>query len=204
MADKFGTDAGIQLINPSIIQIKAKAQFHPFCSSCDGSIGRKYLFVLENAIEWNVPMAFCCIPPNCLCPGSDSVRKMYFDRGVWDQQACAWQFHILNGAPSMFANNPKQVCFCTDCCECWNNYTACHFPSLCGDKLSVIPAETCCCCIPTRATWCTNCCGLCGTKSGEPLLFYPFMNCLLPGSGEQLASTINETREAWKARTGKK
>lgn len=98
----------------------------------------------------------------------------------------------------------KYVCCCMDCCECYNDFNAMHFASCCGDKLRYTPWESVCCGLcSARATACSNCCGLCGPKTGEPLVYCTLVTCLMAGSGEQLATAINNGRAAWSARTMK-
>lgn len=94
---------------------------------------------------------FCTITPNACCPGDDSIRKTYFDRGVFDRQSCYWKCGWYNGPHSFHSNESKmlsiislihkqdsndtnqintfdikvkQVCCCVDCCDCWNQYVS--------------------------------------------------------------------------------
>jgi hypothetical protein len=91
-----------------------------------------------------------------------------------------------------------------DCCECWNQYQACSIPCCCGDSITYTPYGSACCGLcPARATACSNCCGLCGKKTGEPLFSLTLVSGLVPGSGEQLVTSIDHARASWSARTNK-
>lgn len=105
----------------------------------------------------------------------------------------------------MLYSSVKNVCFCMDCCECWDNYVdGCHYPGYCGDRVRVLSSEYVCICIPTRSNCCCNCMGLCGPKTGEPLTcaLTPVARFLRIGTGPQLAQALEGARAAWKARTG--
>eukprot|EP00981_Chlorochromonas_danica_P003741 scaffold686_cov177-Ochromonas_danica.AAC.25 len=162
---------------------------------------RKYLYVLENGYERSHPGGFS---GNCCCAGADGIHKSYFDRGAYDQQNCLWKIGFFNGAPMVYPNNITYVCFCTDCSPFWNNCFECYWPSMCGDRVRVLPADRSCWCIPLRACFCHNCCGLCGPKTGEPLpsCSYTFDTSLKLGTGGGFAQAIESARAAWKARTG--
>ena len=73
----------------------------------------------------------------------------------------------------------------------------------CGEKVSFVPFKTYCFCCPSRACWLHNCFGLCGPKSGEPLLLVPFAYHLLKGEGFKLAKQLDNSRSEWCVRTGK-
>lgn len=91
-----------------------------------------------------------------------------------------------------------------DCPSFCNDLLACYFPWCCGDRLYYTPFHSCCCGFcSAKGTGVTNLCGLCGTKTGEPLIYCPWMMCLMRGSGEQLSNAINEARLAWSHRTNK-
>ena len=89
-----------------------------------------------------------------------------------------------------------------DCPECYNDYVACHYSCCCNDRIYYTPFDSCCCGFcSSRATACTNYCGLCGPKTGEPICVINFISGLLVGSGESLSIAINNARHAWSART---
>jgi len=67
----------------------------------------RYLNVMENSIIENIPTAFCCIPPNCFCPGTDYITMTYFDRGLWDEQSCADRMYCVSGGPKFHSNARK-------------------------------------------------------------------------------------------------
>ena len=173
---------------------------------CDGSRKRKYFHVLENAYEGNTPVAcplLPCVPPNCCCPGFDCIGKQYFDRGVYDQQDCSRSIGCVAGAPYMVGEARKFVCFCTDCPHSVNICCdgMCCDPCF-GERVRIVPFETCCFCCSTRASACTNYCGLCGPKSGEPTLLFGFLDCLETGEGLRVMEAFNNGRQQWSARTG--
>eukprot|EP01039_Chlorochromonas_danica_P008581 gene8581-9454_t len=206
---QYGYHTSIQTVNGNNIQIAYKAQYDYFCcsffcgqyDSCLLDRSRKYLYVLENGYERSHPGG---CSGNVCCMGTDSIFKAYFDRGVYDQQACCWKIGFNNGAPTVYANNVTYVCFCQECSPDCNNFLECYWPELCGDRVRVLPSENCCWCFPMRSCWFHNCCGLCGPKNGEPLpsVSYTFEGSLAVGSGVALAQAMESSRAAWKARTG--
>lgn len=176
---------------------------------------RKYLHVLENGYEFNIPNS--CL--GCCC-SHDVVFKFFFDRGVYSQKGFAWKCGCLKGDPSLYANystyhlsvsarlranftfhTGRYVCFCMDCPDSINQCLSCYYPSMCGDRVMVLSSETVCCCCPTRACWWNNCCGLCGVKEGDPLpqYSYPFVFSLIPGTGMELAANMDNepTAPCW-------
>ena len=160
--EEYGSDVTMSMINGSI-GIVHKAKIAKICcDSCNGSKGRKYFWVLENAYETNFPITFpCpCFPPNCCCPGIDHVKKTYFDRGPWDRQHCCFTLGCYNGDSFFHEGNVRHVCCFQDCCDCYNSWSACYCPTYCGDRVNFVPAERVCCCCPVRANWCNNCFGI--------------------------------------------
>lgn len=157
---------------------------------------RKYFYVLENGYETSG--GACCNG------GSDGIFKAYFDRGIYDMRSCAFRTGVLRGAPSVFPNNTRYVCCCNECSPGCNDYCECYWPSMCGDRVRVLPAEYVCCCFPTRSCWIHNCCGLCGVATGDPLpsFLVTFASSLKVGTANSLAQSMEGARAAWKARTG--
>lgn len=173
-------------------------------------------------MEANKPYYNCCYP-NCICWEFDNIWKMYFDRGIWDMRSCMYKIGCLAGPATFYSNNrkllkhyvcnlclnvsflpstAKHVCCCMDCCECYNDYVACHCACCCNDRIYYTPCDSFCCGLcSTRATACTNYCGLCGPKTGEPIMAINFIAGLLVGSGESLSIAINNARHTWSART---
>lgn len=219
-----GNAAQIQTMDPLNIRIMYKAEFEYFCCAqwCYGGGNfhnvpeRKYLHVLENGYEFNIPNS--CL--GCCC-SHDVVFKFFFDRGVYSQKGFAWKCGCLKGDPSLYANysmyhlsvsarlranftfhTGRYVCFCMDCPDSINQCLSCYYPSMCGDRVMVLSSETVCCCCPTRACWWNNCCGLCGVKEGDPLpqYSYPFVFSLIPGTGMELAANMDNARNMWKQR----
>jgi len=209
----YGSNPAISLEQPDRIRIAEKAEFSnplfDFCACC-GDPSRTYLYVLENGITMNHPTGsgIPFIPPNCLCYGFDNIWTFYYDRAIYDQRGRQWKTGCFNGDPIIVANDVKYVCFCQECTLCsWNGFGPylgfCFY--ICGkdipDRIRYLPMEYHCCCIPLRANFLTNFCGLCGIKSGEPCVLLPFVGCLKKGSGESLALSINNARAEWKRRT---
>ena len=174
---------------------------HMFGPGCFMNPGRMYFYVLENALESNQPT---CFSRNPCCPGVDWIYKFYFDRGVFDQQSMDRAIGCSRGTPEVFSNNVTFVCCCMDCPSLCNSCCECYFPSICGDRVRVVNAETVQCCCPTRSKWCFNNCGLCGVKTGDPFPVYmvPLVKQLKNGSGKTLADAINNARGQWRQRTG--
>ena len=124
--------------------------------------------------------------------------QQYFDRGVYDMQTCAWRSGCIRGAPSIMENERKRVCCCMPCCKCYNQFVECYAPSCCGERVRVIPHETCFCCISNRASCCSNCCGLHGLATGEPLCINGcLVSSLIDGEGAKLAYSLNLHRAKW-------
>ena len=201
----FGTHKTLQTVDPNAIAIKHKAVLSEICCfscfTCPGeeTKSRKYLYILENGYETNNPVG-CCKCLDC----TDVVFKTYFDRGIYDQRSCFHSLGLYKGAPKPHGQVIKKVCCCTDCCDCYNELTSCYFPSCCGESVIITPCDTYCCCCSTTASWCHNFCGLCGPKTGEPVLSFPLFRNLAIGEGEKTAAALFQAREEWKARVGHK
>ena len=128
----------------------------------------------------------------------DSCIVKYFDRGDFDMQSCWWQCGFINGSPSTFAHERKTVCCCFNCCTCFNSCCECHASYYCGERVRVVSCEKCCWCVSNRSGWSTNCCGLCGYKTGEPLCVNNcFLTSLINGEGERVSNAIMKTRGKW-------
>jgi hypothetical protein len=109
MSSTFGSDITLQTIAPNQIQVNGKALFTECCACCsNGSFPRTYFYVLENAYEVNMPKAFMCFTPNFICPGTDQITKVYFDRGPWDVNNCARRIGCLKGEPTFYSHNRKR------------------------------------------------------------------------------------------------
>lgn len=177
---------------------------------CDNTLGRKYFNVYENSYESNHPMACWCVcftlPPNSCCPGFDYIRRSYFDRGIYDVQSMAHCLGCVKGEPSIHPNHIPYMCCCIevncDWLKPWPTGECCGVCPI-SDYVSVVPYETYCCCCPNRANCCTNSCGICGSKTGSPLIMYQIVGWLKKGDGDKLAGALNNTRAEWKQRTGK-
>ena len=161
------------------------------------------------------------------CNLPDMISKVYFDRGPWDTFCCLRAVGCIKGNPIFFGHNRKSFaifylwcrqfhfhCFiliiakhvfcCMDCCQCYDDCVAGQFAWCCGDRVHYTPYESACCgCCPARATSCSNCFGLWGVKTGEPLFTFNLITGLIPGSSEQLVLAIDNARASWAARTGK-
>jgi len=156
---------------------------------------RHYFYVLENAYEDSFSINGCCLV-------TDLINKQHFDRGVYEMETCCWKIGCLNGAPAPHANQVKYVCCCQPCPDIYNNCAACYFPSICGDRVRFLPFEYYCFCCPNRATCFSNCFGLCGPMTGEPLMLFYFIDCLKVGSGPELVQALDTARANWRSRTG--
>ena len=80
-----------------------------------------------------------------------------------------------------------------------NQFMECYTPYLCGERLRVIPQETCYYCCSNRASWLTNFCGLCGYIDGEPLNISPFafVGSLIDGEAVKLLYSLSASRARW-------
>lgn len=95
----------------------------------------------------------------------------------------------------------KYVFLCMDCPEWFNEYQACHFPSLCGDRVHFTKFDTACCGLfHTHATCFTNCFGLYGIKTGEPIVSFPFLSGLMAHTADDLCSAIESSHASWEER----
>lgn len=90
-----------------------------------------------------------------------------------------------------------------DCPAAFNECIACSSPILCGEKISARPCSEVMGC-ELQASFCCNCCGICGIKSGEPICVRDVAggNCLAEGEGVKLAEALNYAHSAWKDRQG--
>lgn len=233
MQEGYGRDAGIQMQKDEstglsdTLHLKHRAKFATLgCDSCNGELNRKYFYVWENSLEWNEPEAcgfvcpigipyvtgdnfagafqVCAIPPNCCCPGSDNVSKVYFDRGMFDHQSCCWTIGFFGGAPKFHANEIEHVCCCAPCPVAYDQFLSCYWPNLCGERVRYLPAEKYCWCCSTRSGACTNKCGLCGPKTGEPdeAWLKPVLTHLLVDEGEAISASFNSAMAEWRMYTG--
>ena len=100
------------------------------------------------------------------------------------------------------------MCSHLDCSDDWNQRCEClfggEFVAYCcgGEYVRTVPCEYYCCCCSTKASCCDNSCGLCGLKSGEPKLLFPFLTCLEVGEAVRTSEAFNTSRQQWSARTG--
>jgi hypothetical protein len=221
MQSDFGNDPGISTQNKAYTRILHRTHFaHFWLDQCDGDKQRKYFYINENSLEWNYPMSCaiwlpgipfvtgqnilgcfecCALPPNCCCPGFDTVTKVYFDRGMFDRQSCWWRMGFCSGEPQMFPNEVKRVFLCIECCDWFDELTACYFPALCGERVRYVPCTTCCCCCPTESTPLTNFCGLFGSATGEPneCCLMSVRTGLAPGEAEMFVAAFDVAHKDW-------
>ena len=209
LQEVYGDDPTLRLTHDSI-RIVHKAKIATLCcDNCDGSRRRKYSWVLENAIEKNIPRGFpylpcpCDLKPNCCCIGVDNIDKTYFDRGIFDRQSCLFSSGFLAGPGSLHVGPIKRVCCCVTCCDCYNAVTSNNIYCCCGERVLYVPAETCCWCLPTRSCWVFNCFRLNGFEDGEPLLACPLATHLALGEGVKLAESLERARAEYSQKTGK-
>jgi len=210
----YGSDPTIRLVG-NAIPVIYKAKLATSClDRCDSSRPRRYYWVLENAIERNYPSACFCIPPNCLCPGSDWVWKTYYDRGVFDRQSLGFCSGYLNG-PGTFHVGPVryQCCwipctFCHDCCTCMCCFTCSCIPccpSTNMEYIGYVPATNYCWCYSTRATCWDNCCGICGIMEGDPKpqFLFTVASHLKQGEAAKVHAALVHARGEWSRKTGR-
>lgn len=180
--------------------------------ACDTEVNRKYFYVLENGYETNKPfwavlpintiLAFCCLPPCCcgdyevcsnsVCRGTDHVKRVYFDRGEYDERDCIHCLGLVSGRPRTIPRGMQYVLCCMDvpdCCEWWY-----------GEQISVVPYETCCFCIPNSSNYLTNCGNLCGPRLGEPICTLNIAIGLAKGEGLAGQTVIETARKEWEER----
>ena len=206
---KYGIEPSIQPREAGVVCVKHVAHFKEGCfDSCNAGISRQYFQVYEYGYESNfpsvchIPCTCFSLPPNCLCPGTDNIHKSYFDRGIYDQQDLSHCLGCIRGDATVFAGEIKYLCCCMECCDpCY--YLSCKCCCNNGERVRVIPFEIYCCCCSNRATCCTNYCGLCGPKTGEPLLLFNLISRLAPGEADKLARAMNNSRMEWKIHLGK-
>lgn len=127
------------------------------------------------------------------------ITFQYYDRGIYDTQHWKWRVGCLQGDPSLHANERRITCFRMACPKFCNQFMECYTPYLCGERLRVVPQETCCYCCSNRASWCTNFCGLCGYIDGEPLAISPcaFVGSLIDGEAVKLLYSMSSSRARW-------
>lgn len=117
-------------------------------------------------------------------------------------QSCCWAIKCLNGAPSAYGKERSWMCFCFKCCSCFSQCIENQFPCICGDRVRILPFQKCCWIIPNSYMWVCNCCSLCGFEDGDPICIDAcYLNCLVLGEGEKVASAINHSRLEWTTRT---
>jgi hypothetical protein len=223
----WGDAPGITAQNKNVLALKHRAKFRNLCcDSCNGELPRKYFYIWENSIEFNDPnscsldcpigipymtsdsftggFTICAIPPNYCCPGTDYIRKVYMDRGIFDHQSCCWHYGCMSGIGEMHPNEIRHVCCFQPCPDFFDSCVSCYWPDLCGERVRWLPAKTCCCCISTEAGSCTNCCGLCGVETGQPdeCWLKPVATHLEIGEAQILCDSFNAAYEEYKMYTG--
>ena len=179
-----------------------------FCCGCD------------TCITWCFSKGLCtCVPRNNCCNGVDVISKSYFDRGVFDRQAIAFDGYcgtdsILGGYPKMYAGSCKlsilllkfyvilscfaaqYVCCCVDCPEMGNQCMECYFPVCCGGRVFVQPYQTVFG-YSLTSFWLCNFCSLCGLKDGEPLCLLEVIRCLVDDDTGPLRNNLESAYNAW-------
>lgn len=103
-------------------------------------------------------------------------------------------------APHLILPTLRALLDCPDFC---NDIAACYFPYCCGDRVNFIHSEKCCWCCSVRANYCNNYCGMCGPKTGEPLVMSIFAKHLLVGEGVKLTASLEKARAEFVQKTGR-
>ena len=138
------------------------------------------------------------IPPNCICPVEDQVKKMYFDDGYFSREhiGCAdITGPTFVGAPKAFKLNDHLTCCCLSPTVCGLNFC-------CGDIVAIEPFQSFYQnCMDAKTMFLCNCCGCCGLKSGSPLCCVPLTCHLREKEGDMLVDAINNSYTKWVSRT---
>ena len=177
-------DGATALKNPGLIRVSDWEVAQPNCwEQCCLALrcavvdtSRSYIYIRDNnSLELNdnnnlLSCVNCC---NCCCETPDDTRVEYFDRPPWTTTCKRVGFPWCC---CFTCDTPKLEVFDTGCLICCIH---CHYPTCCYDEKIVVimPFEyfpfPCCCC-PNRACWLDNCCGCCGSPTGNPKIFNPF------------------------------
>ncbi len=223
---EWGNSLGMKTRHINATGIVHRAKFAILgCDMCAGDRQRRYFYINENSIEINEPSSCSCyspgipfitggnplgcfecfsVPPNVCCGGQDHVKKIYFDRGIFDRQNCCWVIGFWGGEPSFFANELKHTVCCHDCCPTFDRMMSCYYPSVCGERVRFVPAEYCCWCVPLRTGYCGNCCGLCGPQTDMPyeLCMMPVATGLDVGEADHMVDSFYTAVNEWNDYTG--
>jgi hypothetical protein len=123
-------DPHMRTIEPGVTKILFKAKIMDSCvDAWNTDTTRIYFYVLENGYESNNPywailpwkeiLACCCIPPsmvccgdvevcsNQICPGTDHVKRVYYDRGPYDEHDCLHCTGLVVGRPRTLDHGSK-------------------------------------------------------------------------------------------------
>ena len=176
ISDRTSAQTGAtRLSDPSHIKIWFNAE--PQDPTCCGKFAlcmaclsfdkeRSYMYLREGALETN-KVDKCCV--GCLRPcyrvrEMDWISLQYFDKKPYSKTK------ICMGCCSYDPYIEKVDNGCMLCCM----KITCH-QEYCGkDFITYVPMDKICCCFPNKVNWCCNCCGLCGSPDGNPLLHIPF------------------------------
>lgn len=193
-------DPHMRTITPGSTKILHKAKFmNSIFDPCNNETNRRYFYVLENGYETNTPYwgtFSCCfknlICSNFVCRGTDHIKRVYFDRGEYDERDNAHCLHLVSGKPRAIRHGSRCVLCCMDVpdfYECW-----------CGEQISIVPFDTCCCCIPNSANYLTNCFNLCGPRLGQPIFFISIVVGLAEGEAAAGQAALDSARREWEER----
>lgn len=136
------------------------------------------------------------------CKCGPRSTKIFYDESPFTISWCSRNLCCVTGVTLIHNGPTRRICCCMDVPDCLNNCCECHFPSICGDRVSLTAGDSCFLCCPLIASPCTNFCGMCGPKTGQPLCKSTLFRCLKPGTGESFAEEINNARQKYRERTG--
>jgi hypothetical protein len=118
----------LRTITPGTTAILFKAKFaDSLIDSCDTEANRRYFYALENGYESNRPyftmlpinsiLVMCCLPPCCcfdcevcsntVCHGTDHIKRVYYDRGEYDEQDCIHCVGLVSGKARTIPSGSK-------------------------------------------------------------------------------------------------
>lgn len=160
---------------------------------------RLYFYVLENGYEYSVPIPV--FDTFCTLMVRDHIYRYYFDGGIYARNNPCWLSQCMRGKTEIFSGEIQHVFMGENCSPSLNRFANCYWPRICGERVRVVPADTICFIVPTRANMLCNFCGFCGPKDGEPLCLLELVNSLKQGSAARLSRELEEARASWLQRS---
>ena len=194
-----GIERSLPGAGPMIIY---EAELMPGCCHSKEEMDRSYLWIAENRIEQNIAKTVCCRIV-------DFVSVKYFDKldGVRPPKGC-WCCCNCCCPPKPAAiesYDDVYMCCCMECCSCADIW-ACLCPCWCtrGAKVVYVPLPRVCCGLcANRTSWWSNCCSLCGIKSGVPLSYAPLMEGIsTKEEADRVAKKLTQAADDYGAKMG--